>query len=146
MLRDLLKEILDKKKVSNYQVWKKLGINQGQLSCFFNGKKSMSLKNLERIADLVGYGIIPVIKEGIKKEPYKKRSLNVREAVKIAEREIEERIEKFESTCPGYFVEAVDGPPIKLHLHQGGIGVVSTKGRDEPDSKQKSEKPRKYRY
>ena len=146
MLRHHLKEILEKKGISNYWLWKHLGINQGQLSGFFNGKKNISLNRLERIIDQLGYKIVFLSKKETEKEQQNKKRVNLKKAVTLTEREIEGSIEKFEFMCPGYYVEAIDGPPVKLRLRRGATGVVSTKAQNEPDWKQRSEKPRRFRH
>jgi len=58
MMQRLLKEILEKDGVKRYQIWKKLGINQGQFSSFLKGEKGFSLKKLELIVDFLGYEIL----------------------------------------------------------------------------------------
>lgn len=75
----------------------------------------------------------------------KKKRVDIKEGAKIAEKEIEQTIEEFESMYPGFYVKAVDYPPAKLHWEEGEIRAGSTIGRDEPDWKQKSEKRPKYR-
>ncbi len=57
MMGNRLKEVLEREEVTAYRLWKDLGINQGQLSRFLSGKASMSLENLERIADYLGYDL-----------------------------------------------------------------------------------------
>ena len=60
MMGDRLKEVLEKEGVKAYRLWKDLGIDQGQFSRFFSGKASMSLENLERIADYLHYDLVLV--------------------------------------------------------------------------------------
>jgi transcriptional regulator with XRE-family HTH domain len=55
MMGNRLRRILKREGVSAYRLYKDLGIDQGQLSRFFAGKQSISLKMLERIADYLGY-------------------------------------------------------------------------------------------
>jgi len=57
MMENRLKDIMDKEKVTAYRLWKDLGIDQGQLSKFFQGETSISLKKLEQIADYLGYDL-----------------------------------------------------------------------------------------
>jgi transcriptional regulator with XRE-family HTH domain len=57
MVGNRLREILTRERVTAYQLWKDLGINQGQLSKFFNGTCNISLDKLEQIADYLGYDI-----------------------------------------------------------------------------------------
>ena len=60
MVRNRLREILQREKVTAYRLYKELGIDQGQLSHFFNGEASLSLKKLEQIAEYLGYDIVLV--------------------------------------------------------------------------------------
>ena len=53
-----LKEVLEREGVTAYRLWKDLGIDQGQLSKFFNGKVNISLELLERIADYLQYNLV----------------------------------------------------------------------------------------
>ncbi len=60
MMGNRLKEVLEREGVTAYRLWKDLGIDQGQLSKFFSGKASMSLENLERVADYLDYDLVLV--------------------------------------------------------------------------------------
>jgi transcriptional regulator with XRE-family HTH domain len=53
-----LKKVLEREGVTAYRLWKDLGIDQGQLSKFFNGKVNISLELLERIADYLQYDLV----------------------------------------------------------------------------------------
>jgi len=57
MMGNRLREILNREKVSAYRLWRDLGIDQGQLSRFFQGKQNISLEKLAQIADYLGYEI-----------------------------------------------------------------------------------------
>ena len=57
MVENRLREILKREKVTAYRLSKDLGIDEGQLSKFLNGKINISLKKLEQIADYLGYDI-----------------------------------------------------------------------------------------
>ncbi len=57
MMGNRLKDIMNREKVTAYRLWKDLGIDQGQLSKFFQGETSISLKKLEQIADYLGYDL-----------------------------------------------------------------------------------------
>ncbi len=57
MVRNRLKEILNREKVTAYRLCKDLMIDQGLLSRFFRGESNISWKNMERIADYLGYDI-----------------------------------------------------------------------------------------
>jgi transcriptional regulator with XRE-family HTH domain len=57
MMRNCLKDILKREKVTAYRLWKDLGIDKGQLSRFFHGKQNISLEKLEQIAKYLGYKI-----------------------------------------------------------------------------------------
>lgn len=52
-----LKDIMEREKVTAYRLWKDLGIDQGQLSKFFQGDAAISLKKFEQIADYLGYDL-----------------------------------------------------------------------------------------
>lgn len=118
MLRRHLKEALRKEEVTCYRLWKKLKINQGLLSSFFSGKKDISLKNLERIVDFLNYEIFLFPKSEIGKAQHKKKR---EEAIKIAEREIEQIIAVYEENYKVY-VKAIDigNGKIKIHYREGG--------------------------
>ncbi len=62
-----LKEVLEREGVTAYRLWKELGIDQGELSRFFNGKQNISLAMLERIADYLHYDLVLVKRETPKK-------------------------------------------------------------------------------
>ena len=57
MMENRLKDIMEREKVTAYRLWKDLQIDQGQLSKFFQGEVSVSLKKLEQIADYLGYDL-----------------------------------------------------------------------------------------
>ena len=57
MVRNRLREILNREKVTAYRLCKDLKIDQGLLSRFFHGESNISWKNMERIADYLGYDI-----------------------------------------------------------------------------------------
>jgi transcriptional regulator with XRE-family HTH domain len=80
MLGTRLKEILKAEGISAYRLSKDLNIDQGQLSRYFNGKGSISIKKFERIIERLGYEItfnkkaIREEEEGVKaKAPAPKR-------------------------------------------------------------------------
>lgn len=118
MLRRRLQEALRKERVTCYGLWKKLKINQGLLSSFFSGKKDISLKNLERIVDFLNYEIFLFRKSEIGRAQHKKKR---EEAIKIAEREIEQIIAEYEENYKVY-VEAIDvgNGKIKIRYRVGG--------------------------
>jgi transcriptional regulator with XRE-family HTH domain len=60
MMGNRLKEVLKREKVTAYQLWKDLGIDQGQLSKFFHGRVNISLEMLEQIADYLRYDLVLV--------------------------------------------------------------------------------------
>jgi transcriptional regulator with XRE-family HTH domain len=93
MFRRLLKEILKKEGVKNCQVCRNLKINEGQLSCFFSGKKGISIKKLEQIVDFLDYEILLFKKSELGRKQHKKKLI---EAGKIAEKEIGRIIQQFE--------------------------------------------------
>ena len=62
-----LKEVLKREGVTAYRLWKDLGIDQGQLSKFFNEKVNISLELLERIADYLNYDVVLVKRQRPKK-------------------------------------------------------------------------------
>ncbi|MBN1636312.1 MAG: helix-turn-helix transcriptional regulator [Deltaproteobacteria bacterium] len=57
MVENRLREILHREQVTAYRLSKDLGIDEGQLSKFLNGKINISLKKLEQIAVYLGYDI-----------------------------------------------------------------------------------------
>lgn len=56
-MENRLREVLKREQVTAYRLSKDLGIDEGQLSKFLNGKINISLKKLEQIADYLGYDI-----------------------------------------------------------------------------------------
>jgi len=68
MMGNRLKDIMEREKVTAYRLWKDLGIDQGQLSRFFKGVDSISLKRLEQIADYLGYDL-----QLVKRKPSRER-------------------------------------------------------------------------
>jgi transcriptional regulator with XRE-family HTH domain len=67
MMGNRLKEVLKREGVTAYRLWKDLGIDQGQLSKFFNEKVNISLELLERIADYLNYDVVLVKRQRPKK-------------------------------------------------------------------------------
>jgi len=57
MMGNRLKDIMEREKVTAYRLWKDLGIDQGQLSKYFQGEVSISLQKLEQIAHYLGYDL-----------------------------------------------------------------------------------------
>ena len=72
MLSHRLKEVLKAEGKTNYRLSKVLDIDQAQLSRFFNGKGGISLKNLERILDYLGYEI--TLNKAMRREEEKVKS------------------------------------------------------------------------
>jgi transcriptional regulator with XRE-family HTH domain len=68
MMGNRLREILNKEGVTPYRIWKDLGIDQAVLSKVLNGKINLTLKNLEKIMDYLGYDILLVKREGSTKK------------------------------------------------------------------------------
>jgi len=67
MMRNRLKDIMEREGITAYRLWKDLGIDQGQLSRFFQGETSISLKKLEQIANYLGYDL-----QWVKQKPSRK--------------------------------------------------------------------------
>jgi transcriptional regulator with XRE-family HTH domain len=67
MMGNRLKEVLKREGVTAYRLWKDLGIDQGQLSKFFNGKVNISLELLEQIAAYLNYDVVLVKRQRPKK-------------------------------------------------------------------------------
>ena len=70
MMGNRLKDIMMRERVTAYRLWKDLGIDQGQLSKFFHGDSSISLKKLEQIADYLGYDL-----QWVKRKPSRERKV-----------------------------------------------------------------------
>ena len=66
MLSLLLKDVLKAEGKTNYRLSKDLNIDQAQLSRFFNGKGSISIKKLERVLNYLGYDI--TLNKGVRRE------------------------------------------------------------------------------
>lgn len=56
-IQELIKTVMAENSVSAYQLSKDTGINEGQLSRFFNNKVDLSLKKITQIIDYLGYDI-----------------------------------------------------------------------------------------
>lgn len=135
-------KILKEKGKTNYQIWKEIKINQGQLSSFLKGKRGMSLKKLQQIANHLGYEISIVKKSKIRGTRHEKK---VVVGAKIAEREIEGIIEVFQTNYDVQ-VRSIDITigygKVKIYYDTGRYIPGSTKERKKPEE---SEKPSKYR-
>ncbi len=57
-LQDQIKSAISEKSISAYQLAKDTGINEGQLSRFFNNKVDLSLKKVIQIIDYLGYDLL----------------------------------------------------------------------------------------
>lgn len=53
-LEEQIKNFMNSKSITSYQISKDLEIDESQLSRFFNGKSSISLKRIEQIIDYIG--------------------------------------------------------------------------------------------
>ncbi len=60
MMGNRLREVLEWEGVTAYRLWKDLGIDQGQLSRLFKGKRNLSMEAFERIADYLDYDLVLV--------------------------------------------------------------------------------------
>jgi transcriptional regulator with XRE-family HTH domain len=69
MMGNRLKHIMQREKVTAYQICKDLGIGQGHFSRFIKGEASFSLEKLEKIADYLGYDL-----QMVKRNPSRERS------------------------------------------------------------------------
>ena len=137
MLRDRLKGVLKQKKVSGYRLWKELKVNQGQLSRFLNGKGSISLKNLERIARYLGCEItILGGDERVSASPGKKetkredrgKGKDASEEARNVEGRIAEIVTAFEDEYQ-VIVKGIDaiGGRVKLSYGGGTVGLPQPK-------------------
>jgi len=55
---DQIRRAIENDEMSRYAISKATGISQGDLSNFVNGKKMISLRGLDKIAELLGLGVI----------------------------------------------------------------------------------------
>lgn len=53
-IQEQIKDAMDKKGITSYQVSKDCDIDESQLSKFFKNKSSISLKRIEQIIDYIG--------------------------------------------------------------------------------------------
>jgi transcriptional regulator with XRE-family HTH domain len=67
MVRNRLRKVLKREKVTAYRLCKDLKIEQSQLSRYFRGGAYISLKKLEQIADYLGYDVELVKRERSRK-------------------------------------------------------------------------------
>lgn len=68
MMGNRLREILKKEGVTAYQIWKDLGIDQGEMSRVLSGKQNLTFSRLEKLADYLGYDINFVKRKGSNKK------------------------------------------------------------------------------
>ena len=113
MLRDRLKEILKEKGIKSYRLGKDLGIDHGQLSRFLNGKGTLSLKKLEKIA---GYLECEVTLDKALGKEDKTKGLTPLEKERIAEDKIQKAIEQSENLCN----RTVDA----IYAYPGSVKIV----------------------
>jgi len=57
-LQNQIKFAISEKNISAYQLAKDTGINEGQLSRFFNHKVDLSLKKVNQILEYLGYDLM----------------------------------------------------------------------------------------
>lgn len=114
MIRRLLKQLLRKKGVTNYRIEKDLGIDQSTLSRFFKGEINLSLKNLKRILQYLGYEITLV--EAAGEEEGKTKRVTPLQREKVAKDKIQKAIEESEDLCKRT-VEAIDVYPGSVKIH-----------------------------
>ena len=57
MMRDRLKDILNREQVTAYRVCKDLDLDPAQMSRFLSGKGSISLRKFEQVAEYLGYDL-----------------------------------------------------------------------------------------
>jgi transcriptional regulator with XRE-family HTH domain len=67
MMGNRLREILNKEGITAYRVCKDLGIDQGEMSRFLNGKVNLTLSRLEMVADHLGYDLVLVKRKAPRK-------------------------------------------------------------------------------
>jgi transcriptional regulator with XRE-family HTH domain len=68
MMRNRLKNIMDREEVTAAQICRELGLDRGYLSRFLNGKVNISLPRLIEIADYLGYDLQLVKRKHPRKE------------------------------------------------------------------------------
>lgn len=57
MMRNRLKDILKREKVSAYRLCKDLGLDKAQVSRFLSGKQNLALDKVEMVLEYLGYDI-----------------------------------------------------------------------------------------
>lgn len=57
MLGKRLKDILNREGITAYRLCKDLGLDQGQVSRFLNGKQNLALDKVERVVEYLGYDL-----------------------------------------------------------------------------------------
>jgi transcriptional regulator with XRE-family HTH domain len=55
---DQIRHAIDGSKVSRYVICNTIGLNQGTMSRFMNGKGNLSIAALDRLAELLGISIV----------------------------------------------------------------------------------------
>jgi transcriptional regulator with XRE-family HTH domain len=58
MLSDEIREAVNDSGLTRYRIAKELGISESTMSRFMSGKGGLSLENIDRLADLLGLGIV----------------------------------------------------------------------------------------
>ena len=67
MMGNRLREILKQEGITAYRVCKDLGIDQGEMSRFLNGKANLTLPRLEKVVDHLGYDLVLVKRKAPRK-------------------------------------------------------------------------------
>jgi transcriptional regulator with XRE-family HTH domain len=120
MIEDTLKEIIKLSGKSRYRLGKDLKIDQGQLSRFFAGKSSFSLKNVENIIRHLGYSFQFIRNEARLKEEDKIKPGQVE---KILEGRIERIIDTFQKQHNFHVLD--------IRLIDGRVKIIKERGTTE---------------
>jgi transcriptional regulator with XRE-family HTH domain len=57
-LSDEIREAVEKSGLTRYRIAKELGLAESTMSRFMNGKRGLSLDNIDRLAELLGLEIV----------------------------------------------------------------------------------------
>ncbi|HEX4143775.1 MAG TPA: helix-turn-helix transcriptional regulator [Pirellulales bacterium] len=57
-ISDQLREAIAQSELTRYEIWKRSGVDQGALSRFVNGKQSLTLDIVDKLADVLGLKLV----------------------------------------------------------------------------------------
>lgn len=72
-LSDQMREAVINAPITRYAIWRKTGIHESALSRFVNGESGLSLENVDKLAELLGWELMIAESVGSKRGKEKER-------------------------------------------------------------------------